>query len=70
MLTCIAITGLNKIAKTLNEKERTILKERLLSETPLTLQEIANRYGISKERARQLEERIINKMKEELSDLR
>jgi RNA polymerase sigma-32 factor len=64
------MTRLNKIAKTLNEKERTILKERLLSETPLTLQEIANRYGISKERARQLEERIINKMKEELSDLR
>ncbi len=64
------MTRLNKIAKTLNEKERTILKERLLSETPLTLQEIANRYGISKERARQLEERIINKMREELSDLR
>ncbi len=64
------MTRLNKIAKTLNEKERTILKERLLSETPLTLQEIANKYGISKERARQLEERIINKMREELSDLR
>ncbi len=61
---------LNKIAKTLNDKERTILKERLLSETPLTLQEVADRYGISKERARQLEERIIQKMRVELADFK
>lgn len=60
---------LNKIAKELNDKERMILKERLLSETPFTLQEIADKFGISKERARQLEERILKKMKKELSDL-
>lgn len=61
---------LNKIAKTLNDKERTILKDRLLSETPLTLQEVADKYGISKERARQLEERIIQKMRSELADFK
>jgi RNA polymerase sigma-32 factor len=59
---------LREIAQTLNEKEKVILKDRLLSDTPCTLQEIADRFGISKERTRQLEERIINRMREELSD--
>lgn len=61
---------LNNIAKTLNEKEKVILKERLLSDTPLTLQNIADKFGISKERARQIEERIIKKMRTELEDFR
>jgi RNA polymerase sigma-32 factor len=59
---------LREIGKTLNEKEKTILKDRLLSDTPCTLQEIADRFGISKERTRQLEERIIKRMREELAD--
>ena len=58
---------LRDIAKTLNEKEKMILKDRLLSDTPITLQEIADRFGISKERTRQLEERILKRMKEELA---
>ncbi len=59
---------LNQFAQTLNEKEKAILKDRLLSETPYTLQEIADRFGISKERARQLEERILKRIKTELSE--
>ncbi|MCX6112908.1 MAG: RNA polymerase factor sigma-32 [Proteobacteria bacterium] len=59
---------LKEIAKTLNDKEKVILRDRLLSDTPFTLQEIADRFGISKERTRQLEERIIKRMKEELSE--
>ncbi|MEI6080206.1 MAG: RNA polymerase factor sigma-32 [bacterium] len=58
---------LRDIAKTLNEKEKVILRDRLLSDTPVTLQEIADRFGISKERTRQLEERILKRMKEELA---
>ena len=61
---------LNMIAKTLNEKEKTILKDRLLSDAPMTLQEIADKFGISKERARQLEERILNKMRTELAEFK
>lgn len=49
--------------KTLKERELKILRERLLAEVPLTLQEIADEYGISKERARQIEARIIEKLK-------
>ena len=60
---------LNDFAQTLNDKEKVILRDRLLSETPHTLQEIADKFGISKERARQLEERILKRIKTELSEL-
>lgn len=52
-----------QFSQTLNNKEITILHERLLSETPKTLQEIANKHGISKERTRQLEARILKNLK-------
>lgn len=54
---------LKAFAKTLNEREAKIFRERLLSEVPLTLQAIADQYGISRERARQIEERIKDKLK-------
>ncbi|MBN1115081.1 MAG: sigma-70 family RNA polymerase sigma factor, partial [Oligoflexia bacterium] len=60
---------LEEFAVTLNEKEKVILKERLLSEAPKTLQEIADSFGISKERTRQLESRILQRLKDNLSDL-
>ena len=50
-------------AKVLNERDRDILQSRILSEKPLTLLEIAKKYQISKERARQLEEKILKNMK-------
>lgn len=54
---------LDQFSKTLKPKEQRIFTERLLSELPLTLQEIADEYGISKERVRQLEERLLEKLK-------
>jgi RNA polymerase sigma-32 factor len=54
------------------ERELVIMEDRLLSENPLTLKKIGDRYGISRERARQLEKRLIGKLrvflKEELGD--
>jgi len=44
-------------------RERTILRERWMSETPVTLQRLGERFGISKERVRQLEERTIAKLR-------
>ncbi len=49
--------------KTLNQKERDILDNRLLSDSPLTLQEIGEKYDISRERVRQLEVRLTKKLK-------
>lgn len=59
---------LYNLAGQLNDKEREILKNRLLKETPLTLQQIADKFTISKERVRQIESRLMQKLKEELSD--
>jgi RNA polymerase sigma-32 factor len=54
---------LEKFAETLRGRELTIFQERLLTDTPKTLQEIGETYGISRERARQLEKRLTTKLK-------
>lgn len=47
----------------LKGRDLDIFNSRIISEEPLTLQEIGNKYGISRERARQLEARIIKNLK-------
>ncbi len=47
----------------LNEKENMILDYRLLTDEPLTLQNIADRFDISRERVRQIEVNLLKKMK-------
>jgi len=47
----------------LKDKELVIYRERLLNEQPLTLREIGEKYGISRERVRQIEERVKKKLK-------
>jgi len=47
----------------LSGKERIIFDGRLMNEEPLTLQEIGDQYGISRERVRQIEERLKKKLK-------
>lgn len=54
--------------KELNEKELKVLEARLLAEEPKTLQEVANEFGLTRERARQIEAKIIEKLKKRLSD--
>ncbi len=50
----------------LNEKEQVILRTRLLSDEPLTLQTIAEQFGISRERVRQIEANLLKKLKKQL----
>jgi RNA polymerase sigma-32 factor len=54
-----AITG---VRAGLNERDLYILDNRILSESPETLDEIGRKYGISKERVRQLEKRVRQKI--------
>src|SRR5574338_177654 len=49
---------------TLDEREEDILRNRILSETPLTLEDMGAKYGITKERTRQLEARIIKRLRD------
>ncbi|MFQ5903481.1 MAG: RNA polymerase factor sigma-32 [Candidatus Binatia bacterium] len=54
---------MEQFAGGLKDKELVIFRERLLNEEPLTLREIGERYGISRERVRQIEERVKKKLK-------
>src|SRR5882724_9342613 len=57
---------LEAFALTLEGREQTIFRERWLTEEPLTLQEIGDRYHVSRERARQLEKRMLDRLKKYL----
>jgi len=54
---------LGEFADTLNEREEDILRNRLLSENPITLQGLGKKYSITKERARQLEAKIVKRLR-------
>jgi len=60
--------ALDEFIKLLDERELVIFKGRMLSEKPRTLQEIGNDYNVSKERARQIEEKIKSKLKDFLAE--
>jgi RNA polymerase sigma-32 factor len=55
---------LAEFTKTLEERDEDILRNRILSDTPLTLDELGDKYGITKERTRQLETRIIKRLRD------
>ncbi len=52
----------------LNEKEKYILQHRLLADEPVTLREIGERYNITRERVRQLEARLLEKIRKHFTD--
>ena len=55
---------LKEFSASLNERELTILKERLVAEEPLTLQKIAEQYGVTREAIRLNEKSLIKRIKE------
>ena len=52
----------------LKGKEAVIFDKRLLTEEPMTLQEIGQKFGISRERVRQIESRLKRKLKAYLEE--
>lgn len=57
-------TKIDEFKLSLNERELEIFESRIFSESPVTLQEIGEKYSISRERVRQVEKNIIKKMKD------
>jgi RNA polymerase sigma-32 factor len=55
---------LAEFIRTLDERDEDILRNRILSEDPLTLDDLGGKYGITKERTRQLEARIIKRLRD------
>lgn len=59
---------LEQFVKDLKPRDQEIFKKRLLSEVPESLQSIADVYGVSRERIRQIEERLLDQLKIYMSD--
>ena len=54
---------IDEIRPELSEREKIILDERILNDEPLTLQEIGEKHGITREAVRQMEARLMKKIK-------
>ncbi|MBI2236528.1 MAG: RNA polymerase sigma factor RpoH [Magnetospirillum sp.] len=54
--------------KGLNERERHILTQRRLKENPVTLEDLSQHYGISRERVRQIEVRAFEKLQKSMKN--
>ncbi len=52
----------------LNERERRILNERRLRESPATLEDLSQEFGVSRERVRQIEMRAFEKLQRAVRD--
>lgn len=62
-LRALILQAIDEFGSTLNEKESIIFRERMLGEEKATLQDIAEKLSLSRERIRQLENRIREKLK-------
>jgi len=61
-------SGMVDALKTLKDRERYIVENRILADKPLTLEELGTKYHISRERVRQIENAALKKMKSILKE--
>jgi RNA polymerase sigma-32 factor len=54
--------------ETLDDRERRILEERLVAEDPKTLAELGEEFGVTRERVRQLEARLLDRLREHMRE--
>ena len=52
----------------LNEREKSIILDRRLKEPPLTLEQLSEKHGISRERVRQIENKAIDRLKDKVEE--
>lgn len=60
--------SIEQLRPSLNNKELFILENRLLSDSPLTLQQIGKKFSVTREAIRQVESRLIQKIKEQMTN--
>ncbi len=58
--------NIEELQPELNKREKILLEERILNDDPLTLQEIGEKYGITREAVRQAEVRLLKKIKDKM----
>jgi RNA polymerase sigma-32 factor len=59
----VFLENVEQLAQELNERDTRILRERLLAEEPATLADLGRDFGVSRERVRQLEARLLSKLR-------
>ena len=64
----LLLRKLGEYREKLTGKELDIFDSRIMAERPLTLQELGDKYHISRERVRQVQERIVKNIKKWLTD--
>lgn len=57
-----------EFAASLNERDRQIVEERILAENPRTLQELGEEFDVSRERIRQIEARLVSRLRDFLKE--
>jgi RNA polymerase sigma-32 factor len=59
---------LMKSLNVLNNREKSIILDRRLKEPPLTLEQLSEKHGISRERVRQIENKAIDRLKDKVAE--
>ena len=59
---------IDKFSEGLGERESVILRDRILASERQTLQQIGDRFGLTRERVRQLEKQIVDRLREHLRE--
>jgi RNA polymerase sigma-32 factor len=65
----LAVASVRVAVATLDDRERFIIENRILTDSPMTLKDVGEHFGFSRERARQLELRAKEKLRRELEPL-
>ena len=55
-------------AEDLGERDQQILEERILAEEPRTLADLGEEFGVSRERVRQLEAKLVKRLREYMEE--
>jgi RNA polymerase sigma-32 factor len=64
----VFLARVREFAAGLDEREQRIVEARILAEEPLTLQELGDEFGVTRERVRQLETRLVKRLREYLKE--
>ncbi len=67
-LRTVFLEKVREFAEGADERERRIIDERILADEPKTLQELGDEFGVSRERVRQLEARLMARLSEYLKE--
>jgi RNA polymerase sigma-32 factor len=62
----VFLAKVKDFAETLESRERQIVDQRILAEEPRTLQELGDEFGVTRERVRQLEARLVKRLRDYL----